>query len=162
MHKIRPVLLLKRGYNFKNSLSFLTYLFIFKVAMVAHYLEITEGIEISVEPMAQLDSTQPKLARFAFAYTVTIRNKGESTVQLLERYWLVKSGSEPIAEVVGPGVVGEQPTIDAGGEFSYSSGAIIDKPTGSMEGRYTFRRADGTFFEATIPTFDLLHPSALH
>ena len=113
-------------------------------------------------PQALTDQSQPALTRFAFSYTVTIENLGEIPVQLLERYWMVKSNGVPLAEVVGPGVVGEQPQIESGEEFTYTSGAVIEDPVGSMQGKYTFRRNDGRYIEANIPCFDLLFPSALH
>ena len=126
------------------------------------YSEITDNIKVSVLPQALTDQSQPALKRFAFSYTVTIENLGEIPVQLLERYWMVKSNGVPLAEVVGPGVVGEQPQIESGEEFTYTSGAVIEDPVGSMQGKYTFRRNDGRYIEANIPCFDLLFPSALH
>lgn len=126
------------------------------------YSEITNNIKISVLPQPLADQSQPALKRFAFSYTVTIENLGEKPVQLLERYWIVKSNGVPLAEVVGPGVVGEQPEIDSGGEFTYTSGAVIEDPIGSMQGKYTFRTTDGHYIEANIPCFDLLYPTALH
>jgi ApaG protein len=128
----------------------------------SRYKQITNDIEVTVEPAPVPKASQPESNRFAFSYTVTIKNNGALPVQLLERYWMVKSAGETVAEVVGPGVVGEQPILNTGEEFTYTSGAVIEDPVGSMHGRYTFRAANGSFVEATIPQFDLLFPAALN
>lgn len=62
-----------------------------------------------------------------------------------ERHWIITSAGKHFAEVVGPGVVGQQPTIGAGESFEYSSSAVIEDPIGTMQGSYTFRAQDGKF-----------------
>ena len=99
---------------------------------------------------------------FAFGYTIRIENLGSDAVQLLERHWKVMSAEVQIAEVVGPGVVGEQPVIEAGQTFEYRSGTVLNDPIGWMEGSYTFRATGGSFFQVRIPRFDLFYPMVLH
>ncbi len=82
----------------------------------------------------------PEEERYVFAYTVTIRNLGRSQVQLLGRYWLITNGHGRETEVQGEGVVGEQPHIPAGGEYRYTSGAVIETPLGTMQGHYEMIR----------------------
>ena len=81
---------------------------------------------------------------------------------MLERHWLILSNGIRIAEVVGPGVVGLQPTLEAGGVHEYTSSAVIQDPVGSMEGSYTFKSSSGKYFDVKIPRFDLLYPIMLH
>lgn len=126
------------------------------------YTEITRSIRVSVETDSLEDQSDPESATFAFSYTITIENLSDVTVQLLERHWLIESGDIPFAEVVGPGVVGEQPELEAGQVFSYTSGAIIKDPFGSMRGTYTFRSARGDFFQVNIPRFELVYPIIIH
>jgi ApaG protein len=59
-------------------------------------------------------------------------------------------------------VVGEQPVLEAGQVFEYTSGAVIQDPIGAMEGTYTFRGHDGKFFEVQIPKFELMYPVVVH
>jgi ApaG protein len=59
----------------------------------------------------------------------------------------------------GAGVVGEQPVIEPGRSHDYVSGCPLGTPHGSMEGHYTFRRGDGSIFEAAIPYFPLAAPA---
>jgi ApaG protein len=126
------------------------------------YSEITNQIRVSVRPKVIKKDSDPKSGVYAFGYTVKIENLGSETVQLLERHWKVISAEVQIAEVVGPGVVGEQPFIEAGHCFEYTSGAVLNDPCGWMEGSYTFRGDGGNFFQARIPRFDLFYPVVLH
>ena len=105
-----------------------------------------------------LEGQAPDEQKFAFAYYITIHNRGTETVQLLNRYWLITDGNAKVTEVQGPGVIGQQPHIAAGSKYQYSSGAILDTPVGSMQGYYEMRRFNGELFKATIPLFSLAVP----
>ncbi len=78
---------------------------------------------------------------------------GRSQVQLLGRYWLITNGHGRETEVQGEGVVGEQPHIPAGGEYQYTSGAVIETPLGTMQGHYEMIDIDGAPFRIEIPVF---------
>lgn len=126
------------------------------------YSTVTQDIRVSVLPEHLEANSDPNAGIFAFSYAVRIENLGSETVQLIERHWIISSNGEHFAEVVGPGVVGEQPTLKHGDVFEYSSSAIIHHPIGSMHGTYTLRAMDGTFFQVSIPKFDLLYPILIH
>ncbi|MCB0355326.1 MAG: Co2+/Mg2+ efflux protein ApaG, partial [Bdellovibrionales bacterium] len=99
---------------------------------------------------------------YSFAYTVSIENLSDEPVRLLERHWMISSGGSHLAEVVGPGVMGEQPLIEVGEVFEYTGSTIIQHPVGAMEGTYTFRAHSGMYFEVPIPKFDLHYPLIVH
>ena len=126
------------------------------------YTATTRDIRVTVVPHYLAAESDPVRGEYAFAYTVTIENFGEDTVQLLRRHWLVNSGGALFTEVKGDGVVGEQPVLGQGEGFQYMSGSVIRDPVGSMHGSYTFATNDGKFFEVTIPRFDLMCPTSLH
>lgn len=126
------------------------------------YSSTTGDIKVSVSPQHLVENSDPDGNVFAFSYTIRIENLGPDTVQLLERHWIIMSGDYQLAEVVGPGVVGEQPVLAAGETFEYTSGAVIHDPLGSMHGSYTFRSIAGRFFDVTIPKFDLFYPMVVH
>ncbi len=126
------------------------------------YSEVTSGIKVSVLPKLIPDRTDPDRALFSFSYTITIENLSEHTVQLLERHWIINSGGEQLGEVVGPGVVGEQPVLNPGESFKYTSGVEIHDPIGYMVGSYTFKSGVGEFLEVGVPKFDLIYPMVLH
>lgn len=126
------------------------------------YSNTSNGIRVSVEPQHLENNSNPTAGVYAFSYTITIENLGKKTVRLLERHWVITSGGQHFAEVVGPGVVGEEPELEAGEMYQYSSSAVIEDPIGSMHGSYTFRSDKGDFLEVTIPQFDLIYPTVLH
>ncbi|WP_189404394.1 Co2+/Mg2+ efflux protein ApaG [Alteromonas halophila] len=108
------------------------------------------------------DHVTEKPDQYAFAYQVTISNRSQQPVQLLSRYWLITDANGKTTEVSGDGVVGKQPVIDAGDEYQYTSGAILDTPVGSMQGYYEMERADGSPFRANIDVFRLAVPNLIN
>ncbi len=106
--------------------------------------------------------SSPEDERFVFAYTVTIRNLGRTAVQLLGRYWLITNGNGRETEVQGEGVVGEQPHIEPGNDYQYTSGAVIETPLGTMQGHYEMVDAQGETFRVEIPVFRLAIPTFIH
>ena len=108
------------------------------------------------------DQSEPELAGYAFAYTVTIENQGAVAARLLTRHWVITDAHGRTIEVRGEGVVGEQPYLRPGEGFRYTSGTLIETPVGSMEGSYRLRADDGTEFDAPIPAFMLAMPRTLH
>jgi len=117
---------------------------------------------INVRPQFMPDHSQPDEQKFMFAYTVTIRNTGEAPAQLISRHWIITDANSRIEEVKGLGVVGEQPTLQPGQAFEYTSGCPLATPVGSMRGTYHCVGDDGTRFEAPIPEFVLSMPRTLH
>jgi len=80
--------------------------------------------------------------RFVFAYTVTINNRSDQAYQLLSRHWVIQDANMKLEEVYGDGVIGEQPVIEPGQHYSYTSGAVLETDMGTMEGRYFFTTVD--------------------
>ena len=106
--------------------------------------------------------SSPEDERYVFAYTVTIRNLGRGSVQLLGRYWLITNAHGRETEVQGEGVIGVQPHIAPGGEYQYTSGAVLETPLGTMQGHYEMIDADGNAFSVDIPVFRLAVPALIH
>ncbi len=110
--------------------------------------------------------SRPEDDQYTFAYTITISNAGDVPVQLLSRHWLITDGDQDVQEVRGEGVVGEQPVIEPGEAFRYTSGATLGTPVGAMQGSYQMvvcEAADeGERFEVPIPAFSLHTPTAVH
>lgn len=120
----------------------------------------TRGIQISVDS-AYLDAhSQPERREWVFGYTVDIQNIGDSTVQLIDRHWVITDAHGRVEHVRGQGVVGRQPKILPGGAFRYTSFCPLGTSMGSMTGEYTFKGEDGSLFEATIPPFALIDPES--
>ena len=117
---------------------------------------------VSVRPQYLVEHSNPDEQHYVFAYTVTIRNTGEHTAQLVSRHWIITDANNAVEEVRGEGVVGEQPVLKPGDAFEYTSGCPLPTPVGSMRGSYQCVADDGTAFEAPIPEFVLSMPRTLH
>jgi ApaG protein len=120
------------------------------------------SIAVQVESRYVESQSLPTEQRFVFSYTVTIRNEGPTTARLLKRHWIITDANGKIQEVRGEGVVGEQPQLNPGETFRYTSGTVLDTPVGSMQGSYDMIDAQGNHFDATIPAFSLARPGSLH
>jgi ApaG protein len=120
--------------------------------------------EITVSSQTQFlpEQSDEQNSRFVFAYTMTIRNTGTVTAQLISRHWIITDARSQVQEVRGLGVVGAQPLIKPGESFEYTSGTAIATPVGTMRGSYQMRADDGTQFDASIPQFTLSVPRVLH
>jgi len=119
-------------------------------------------IRVDVETVFVAAQSDPARNRYVFAYTITIENIGDIAAQLLTRHWIITDAAGHVQEVKGEGVVGEQPHLEPGDSFRYTSGAVLDTPLGIMEGTYHMITDDGARFEAPIAAFRLAAPHALH
>ena len=120
--------------------------------------------EVTVEPVARFlaDQSDPAQNKYVFTYTITITNTGDVAAQLLGRHWIITDADHKVQEVKGLGVVGQQPLLQPGESFEYTSGASIPTSVGTMHGTYQMLAADGKAFDAPIPLFTLSVPRTLH
>ncbi len=125
-------------------------------------MKSSEVIEIEVDTRYLEEHSRPEDNRFAFAYTVAITNRGETPVKLMNRHWQITDEENRVEEVSGEGVVGQQPEIQPGQSFEYTSGAVIGTEMGTMKGSYEMLCPDGSRFEAPIAPFLLALPRTLH
>ena len=119
-------------------------------------------IEISAATQYLPEQSDEAAGRYAFAYTITIRNAGNIAAQLISRHWIITDAQGVVQEVRGLGVVGAQPLLQPGEVYEYTSGAAIATSVGTMRGSYQMVAEDGTRFEAPIPEFTLSVPRVLH
>jgi ApaG protein len=119
-------------------------------------------VAVSVTTRFLPEQSQPEQSRFAFSYTVTIRNEGELPAKLVSRHWVITDGDGHVQEVRGAGVVGQQPLIEPGASHVYSSGTVMATRVGTMQGSYQMVAEDGKRFDAEIAPFRLAVPGALH
>jgi len=122
------------------------------------YSHTSQDIRITVEPYYLDDQSSPSDDHYVWAYHVKIENVGEATVQLINRYWKITDANGQIQEVRGSGVVGEQPVLDPGESFEYTSGTPLGTPSGIMVGTYEMEARDGARFDVEIPAFSLDSP----
>lgn len=120
------------------------------------------NINVNVETRYLEEQSNPDNNYYVFAYTITIQNLGKQQAQLLTRHWVITDSNHKVQEVRGDGVVGEQPVLDPGEQFVYTSGTMIETSVGTMKGSYQMRAQDGSLFDAIIDEFVLSTPRVLH
>ena len=120
----------------------------------------TQGICVTVKSRHAPEHS--RLAQWFFLYTVTISNHGAETVQLISRHWTIRDANGRVQEVQGDGVVGEQPVLEPGDAYEYTSGCPLSTPFGSMCGTYQMVTAEGRHFDAEIAEFMLREPGSIH
>jgi ApaG protein len=127
---------------------------------------VTDGIRVRVVASflpEQSTADGPEAERrWAYSYTVTVTNEGRATATLLARHWVITDAAGHEEHVRGPGVVGFQPSLGEGQSFTYSSGAVLRTPEGTMHGEYLMERDDGSRFDAAIAPFALVQPDAVN
>ncbi len=108
------------------------------------------------------EQSDPKSGQHAFAYTVTIRNSGDVTAQLIARHWIITDAAGHTEEVRGLAVVGHQPLLKPGESFEYTSWTRLATAHGTMRGSFFCMTDDAQPFDAPIAEFGLTLASALH
>jgi len=123
---------------------------------------MTSKAQISAKTDFIEQQSNPTKKHYVFAYTITIKNVSNTPFQLISRHWIIEDANKNVEEVFGDGVIGEQPTIQPGDSYTYSSGAILKTEIGTMEGRYFMLADTDNKFEVPIPKFVLSIPRVLH
>jgi ApaG protein len=119
------------------------------------YRSTTRKIEVTVKPRFLPDRSSPNSGYFFWAYTINITNHGSVTAQLKTRHWRITDALGRLQEVKGPGVVGEEPVLEPGESFEYTSGVPLPTPSGFMVGSYGMVSETGEHFDIEIPAFSL-------
>ncbi|MEM8987557.1 MAG: Co2+/Mg2+ efflux protein ApaG [Pseudomonadota bacterium] len=122
------------------------------------YEQITDGVRVSVESDYLEDQSAPEDHRYVWSYTVRIENETDDAVRLVTRYWKITDANGGTQEVRGSGVVGEQPRLEPGERYEYTSGAPLSTPSGIMVGQYQMERDNGDLFQVEVPPFSLDSP----
>jgi len=127
--------------------------------MAAMFEAETQNVVVRVRPRFLEAQSDPDGGRFVWSYTVEIQNRSSETIQLMARRWRISDDNGLTQEVTGAGVVGEQPVLEPGMAFEYTSAAPLATPAGVMVGWYQMLRVkDRTAFDVAIPAFPLDSP----
>ena len=123
---------------------------------------LSNGILVEVESEYVPEQSDPQNQAYLFTYHITITNQSFESIQLISRHWIITDGDGKVEEVQGPGVVGEQPVLEPGETFEYSSFCPLKTPMGTMKGSYQMQAESGESFEAEIAEFSLKPSYTLH
>ena len=127
--------------------------------MSGEYSLMTRDVRVVVRAFYLEDQSRPEDGHFVWAYKVRIENRGRETVQLLRRTWHITDATGRTQHVHGAGVIGEQPVLEPGEAFEYTSGTPLETPSGFMVGQYHMVLPDsGEMFDVAIPAFSLDSP----
>ena len=129
-----------------------------KRSQAAAYAATTRAIKVTVKPFYLEDQSSPSDDHYVWAYHVRIENHGSETVQLRRRHWRITDALGRMQEVRGAGVVGEQPVLQPGEAYEYTSGTPLPTPSGIMVGSYEMETKAGESFDVAIPAFSLDSP----
>lgn len=122
----------------------------------------TPSVQIDVQTKYLDNQSDPANRQYVFSYTITVVNQGDEAVQLMTREWTINDADGKVTQVSGDGVVGQQPVIEPGKTFTYTSGTVLTTPLGSMQGRYGFSDTQGAISKVEIAPFRLAVPHLLH
>lgn len=123
---------------------------------------VTLGVRVRVTARYSAEHSQPLRNQWLFLYTVTISNERTETVQLVSRHWIITNASNTVEDVKGLGVVGQQPTLEPGESFEYTSSCPLKTPFGSMRGTYQMVTSGGEKFDVKVAPFALTEPYTIH
>ena len=125
--------------------------------------QVTEGVNIIVETFYQPDHSNPMNSEFLFAYRITIENFSTHPVKLLSRHWHIIDSNGTHREVEGEGVVGQQPVINSGDSYQYTSAANLNSDIGQMYGSYLVEDLfNKRQIKVAIPEYQLIAPAKLN
>jgi ApaG protein len=119
------------------------------------YQTVTRNITVTVTPKFLPERSSQEKNYCFWAYTIAISNQGEEAVQLKTRHWRITDALGRVQEVRGAGVVGEEPVLEPGASYEYTSGVPLPTPSGFMVGTYGMVSARGERFDIEIPAFSL-------
>ena len=88
-----------------------------------------EAIEVTAVSRFIEEQSDLEANRYVFAYHITIRNVGRVTAQLVSRHWIIADAEGTVQEVQGAGVIGQQPVLQPGQSFEYTSGTPLATPS---------------------------------
>lgn len=126
-------------------------------------ISATEGVIVGVDSVFRPDVSDTRNNNYFFNYHISIENRNLFPVQLIHRDWFIFDSLNPPSHVSGEGVIGQQPVLEAGESYSYTSGCELHSEVGNMHGFYTFRNMEsGEMFRVEIPVFDLVFPGRLN
>ena len=125
-------------------------------------LEKKYSVAVSAKAFYVEDQSDPDKNHYVFGYTIRVTNTGTIAAKLVSRHWVITDSNHRVEEVRGIGVIGQQPTLEPGQSFEYTSGCPLASPVGTMRGEYELAAIDGEKFEARIPEFTLSVPRVLH
>lgn len=122
------------------------------------FISENNGFRVEVKTDFDFDQSNPLNFQYLFRYTILIKNTGEVAAQLLSRKWNITDAKGNVKIVEGPGVIGQQPYLDSGQSFEYSSFCPLPTMAGEMWGHFNMINNYGQSFKLDTPVFKFQVP----
>jgi ApaG protein len=126
--------------------------------MSQRYISENHDFRVEITTFFDFDQSNPINFQYLFRYDILIVNNGEVSAQLLSRKWNIKNAKQEIKIVEGPGVIGQQPQLEPGQSFEYSSFCPLSTMTGEMCGHFNMINKHGQSFKIDTPLFKFSVP----
>ena len=130
-------------------------IYLYKAYIKIMYTKTTRNIKVTVFPSYLEQFSKPEDDCFVWSYRIQLENHGKENIQLVNRYWQITDSMGYVQEVRGAGVVGEQPVLQPGDIFEYTSGVPLNTPSGIMLGAYEMILESGEKISVEVPAFSL-------
>ena len=125
--------------------------------------QITNGIKIAVKTTFNGAVYRNDFLYHTFSYYISIENKTNENVQLLERFWEISDALNDTEFVEGEGVVGQTPILQPQEIYTYKSHCFLIGTSGAMKGYFTMiNKTTSQVFKVTIPSFQLTATAVLN
>ena len=118
----------------------------------------TNGFTVQVEPRYLPQNSDPARGNYVFAYHISISNASLRTATLRRRRWVIIDAEGQKHLVEGEGVVGQQPVLEPGDSYEYTSFCPLETRWGTMEGAFTLESSEGDRFDIEVGRFFLVGP----
>lgn len=125
-------------------------------------MTIESDFKVTIETAFLADQSNIDADEYVFSYKVSITNHSKTPAQLISRHWIITDANGEKREVKGLGVIGQQPMIQTGETYQYTSHTVFSLPSGKMHGSYQMVDEAGTSFTIEIPSFECQMPRILH
>ena len=123
---------------------------------------VTNGFTVTIQTKFVSERSNPDVPIYFFAYNVQIKNGNNKPAQLLRRKWEITNAFGETETIKGDGVVGKQPRLKPGENFSYTSYCPLKTEFGFMEGQYYMVFDNGEIFKISTPLFKLVLPASVN
>lgn len=115
----------------------------------------THGIRVGATAYYLPEESSPDQNEYVFGYRILIVNHRDEPARLISRHWHIIDSQGDKREVRGQGVIGQNPRLEPGQAFKYSSFCVLPTPWGTMEGTYKMQQDNGSLFDIAIARFYL-------
>lgn len=128
------------------------------MADMAGVIREFDKLRVKVDDVVYMPSLDaPPEKPHPFVYFISVFNDSDVPVTLRGRKWVVRQDDGEVTVLEGDGIVGQTPTIEPGGHFSYNSYHVTALGA-TASGAFFGETVEGEWIFTRIPAFRLEVP----